>query len=186
MEKVAPVFNKYGYSGTSMADLTRVTGLTKGAIYGNFENKEELAVKAFNYNIRLVMGKLTAEVDQFTSPVDRLRAILDFYRKYYDMTISFGGCPVINVGVDANYQNPMMLERVKQVIGKLKGAIRLIIEEGMQAGEFRRDLDADRYAGRFFAAIEGSIFLSATLETGEPMVDMMNHLETMMNREMLV
>ncbi len=39
LEKVAPVFNKNGYFGTSMSDITEATGLTKGAIYGNFKNK---------------------------------------------------------------------------------------------------------------------------------------------------
>jgi len=43
IERVAPVFNKHGYIGTSMSDLTEATGLTKGALYGNFENKEALA-----------------------------------------------------------------------------------------------------------------------------------------------
>ena len=40
IQKVAPIFNKHGYYGTSMSDLTQATGLTKGAIYGNFKNKE--------------------------------------------------------------------------------------------------------------------------------------------------
>ena len=50
IETVAPIFNKHGYVGTSMSDLTDATGLTKGAIYGNFENKEALALAAFQYN----------------------------------------------------------------------------------------------------------------------------------------
>jgi TetR/AcrR family transcriptional repressor of nem operon len=36
-----------GYSGTSMSDITAATGLTKGSIYGNFENKDEVAIAAF-------------------------------------------------------------------------------------------------------------------------------------------
>ena len=45
IETVAPIFNRKGYAATSMSDLTAATGLTKGAIYGNFKNKEELAIK---------------------------------------------------------------------------------------------------------------------------------------------
>ena len=48
IEKAAPLFNTRGYAGTSMNDITRATGLTKGAIYGNFDNKEEIAIAAFN------------------------------------------------------------------------------------------------------------------------------------------
>ena len=43
VEKAAAVFNEKGYAGTSMNDLTIATGLTKGSIYGNFENKDDIA-----------------------------------------------------------------------------------------------------------------------------------------------
>ena len=33
----APIFNKQGYAGTSMSDITKATGLTKGVLYGNFK-----------------------------------------------------------------------------------------------------------------------------------------------------
>jgi AcrR family transcriptional regulator len=36
-----------GYAGTSMYDLTEATGLTKGSIYGNFENKDDVALAGF-------------------------------------------------------------------------------------------------------------------------------------------
>ena len=38
-EKTAAIFNKKGYAGTSLTDMTGATGLTKGSIYGNFEDK---------------------------------------------------------------------------------------------------------------------------------------------------
>ena len=50
LETVAPIFNQKGYAATSMDDITRATGLTKGAIYGNFKNKETLAIEAFKKN----------------------------------------------------------------------------------------------------------------------------------------
>ena len=37
LETVAPIFNRKGYAGTSLSDLTAATGLTKGAIYFNFK-----------------------------------------------------------------------------------------------------------------------------------------------------
>ena len=40
IEKSALIFNKQGYAGTSINDITDAVNMTKGAIYGNFENKE--------------------------------------------------------------------------------------------------------------------------------------------------
>ena len=55
IEKTACIFNTKGYAGTSINDLIAATGLTKGSIYGNFENKDQVALAAFDYNFeRLV------------------------------------------------------------------------------------------------------------------------------------
>ena len=51
ISETAPIFNKKGYAGTSISDLTKATKLTSGSIYGNFANKEEVAVAAFDYNL---------------------------------------------------------------------------------------------------------------------------------------
>lgn len=32
VEKTAPIFNVKGYAGTSLADMTEATGLTKGSV----------------------------------------------------------------------------------------------------------------------------------------------------------
>ena len=60
LETVAPIFNKHGYAATSMSDLTSATGLTKGAIYGNFENKEQLAIAVFQFSVRRILKDLNA------------------------------------------------------------------------------------------------------------------------------
>src|SRR5262245_58413217 len=86
LKTVAPVFNKYGYAATSMAEITKATKLTKGAIYGNFENKEQLALEAFNYNIRKVIGMVSEKINAETSPLKKFKAITVFYRNYYGLT----------------------------------------------------------------------------------------------------
>ena len=50
VEKTAPIFNMKGYAGTSVNDMMAATGLTKGSIYGNFKNKDDVALAAFDHN----------------------------------------------------------------------------------------------------------------------------------------
>ncbi|MEL6536474.1 MAG: TetR family transcriptional regulator, partial [Bacteroidota bacterium] len=40
--RAMPLFNTKGYTATSISDITNATGITKGAIYGNFQNKDEV------------------------------------------------------------------------------------------------------------------------------------------------
>ena len=75
LEKVAPVFNKNGYVGTSMSDVTEATALTKGAIYGNFKNKEELAYYSFYYNVSYVLDKIRTIIETKEDSIQQLLAL---------------------------------------------------------------------------------------------------------------
>ena len=185
LEKVSPIFNKHGYTGTSMSDITKATGLTKGAIYGNFENKEDLALEAFNYNVRYIIYKIRDIVITIDSPISQLYAITNFYREYYKNEINIGGCPILNVGVDANNTNPQLFKRVKHVMIKLKESISNIILEGKKLGEIKSTIDSEVYGGRIFSLIEGSVFTSVMLKDDKYLKDMMNHIDFMIKNEMI-
>ena len=58
IEKSAPIFNMYGYKGATMSQLTRAINMTKGAIYGNFIDKDEIALAAFDHNFAEVSKKI--------------------------------------------------------------------------------------------------------------------------------
>jgi TetR/AcrR family transcriptional repressor of nem operon len=62
VEKTAPIFNTKGYAGTSLNDMINATGLTKGSIYGNFVNKDDVALAAFDYNLKKVDTIIRQEI----------------------------------------------------------------------------------------------------------------------------
>jgi TetR/AcrR family transcriptional repressor of nem operon len=64
IETTANIFNKKGYAGTSLSDLTLATGLTKGSIYGNFENKEDVALAVFDYNHSKILTQVRKKMDE--------------------------------------------------------------------------------------------------------------------------
>ena len=184
LETVAPIFNKNGYSGTSISDLTKATGLTKGAIYGNFTNKEELALEAFNYNVKYILDKIAAILKTIDSPIAQLFALTNFFREYYKYNINFGGCPILNVGIDTNNTNPELFKRVKYVIKKLQGSISSTIQNGIELGEIKDTVQPEIYGGRIFSLIEGSVFTSVMLRDDAYLLDMMNHIDKMIQTEL--
>jgi TetR/AcrR family transcriptional regulator, transcriptional repressor for nem operon len=52
--KAGTLFNTKGYKATSISDITKATGLTKGAIYRHFTNKQSLESEAFEYLMTIV------------------------------------------------------------------------------------------------------------------------------------
>ena len=186
LEIVSPIFNKNGYVGTSMSDITKATGLTKGAVYGNFKNKEELALEAFSYNVKFIMDKVRFILNDIESPIAKLFALTNFYREYYKYNLPRGGCPLINVATDANHTNPELFERAKYIIEKLKNGIVKMITYGIEKGEIKKSINAEQYGGRIFSLIEGAVFTSVMLRDDCYLMDMMNHIDKMIQTELQV
>ena len=177
IETVAPIFNKKGYAGTSLSDLTEATGLTKGAIYGNFENKEDLAIQAFNYNIAKLIAKIKNRLEATTSPIQKLFVLTNFYRFYADYTKDFGGCPLLNTGVDAHNKYPFLNDGVKASIVQLQKEIEQIITEGKIKGEIKSYINAEKYSRQLFAMIEGAVYMSSIMHDTTYLKEMMNVID---------
>lgn len=184
IKTVSPVFNRKGYSGTSMSDITSATGLTKGAIYGNFTDKNELAVRAFVYNVNLVSSRIEKAISLGKTSLDKLYAISNFYKDYYQFTYDFGGCPILNVGIDSNHQNPALLAKVKKAIGNLQKNLAMIIQHGIYEGEIRKDVDSELYARRIFSMVEGGIFMSTILKDKTYMEDLTRAINNLIDQEL--
>ena len=185
LERAAPLFTRQGYVGTSMSAITDATGLTKGAVYGNFDNKENLAVEAFNFTVRKILWKMADIINAESSALKKLQALTDYFRDYYDdQVLKWGGCPIVSVGVDARALNPVLFERVKRVIQKLKGSTSDIIREGIEAGEIRSGINPDQYGSRIFSLIMGGIFSATTLSSPEMLDDMLDHIDILVATEL--
>ena len=184
LDTVAPIFNKNGYAATSLSDLTSATGLTKGAIYGNFKNKEDLAIAAFKHTVNKLMSLISTYISKSNSPLKKLYLIADFYRDYYTLSKTYGGCPVLNIGVDANNQNSELLEKVRLVIERIQDKIATIIENGIEAGEISNEINAMHYAKRIDSMIQGAIFMTYTMDDEFYMKDSMDQINNMITNEL--
>lgn len=166
IEKTAPIFNMKGYSGTSMSDMTEATGLTKGAIYGNFENKDDVAIAAFKYNLKKLQDTFNAEIDKQTTFKAKLLVYPRLYSNYYDLKVTQGGCPILNTASEADDTHPVLKKIVERVLLSWKNKLVQLIKQGILAGEFKaKSIDKERTALTIIAIIEGAIMIAKA--TGE-------------------
>ena len=186
IEKAAHLFNQKGFAGTSMQDIMAATGLTKGGIYGHFESKEEIALAAFehatSYLTRLIADKLAAH----TSASSKLGALFNFYRNYLLTPPIIGGCPVLNTSVEADDTNPQLRASVVKVLNRLHKAVANIVRQGVEQGEFKADVDADRFAVLLISMVEGGIMVSKAYGDASPLNTVLQHLEQLIASELKV
>ncbi|MBF4491184.1 TetR/AcrR family transcriptional regulator [Flavobacterium sp. MR2016-29] len=162
LERVAPIFNKQGYVGTSLTDISNVTGLTKGAIYCNFSNKEDLALKSFQYNINAAITPLFELVAATKGSLNKLHAITTYQRSYYDLVKDRGGCPMLRAGVDTKFINPMLFKSAQKLSQKFTTGLTNIINDGIVNNEIKENTDSAQYAKIILSLIEGSSLLAFT------------------------
>jgi TetR/AcrR family transcriptional regulator, transcriptional repressor for nem operon len=184
IQTVAPIFNKKGYIGTSLTDLTEATGLTKGAIYCNFKNKEDLAVKAFKYNLKKILFPLSSAIRQAETAIDKLHALVDFYKNYYLLTKNEGGCPVINIGIDANHNNQALYLLAKEMARKLELELESIIKIGIQNNEIKKQVEPKLYAKNIYCMIEGAIFMAHLQKDETYLINITEHLSILITEKM--
>ncbi len=181
LTKTAPLFNTKGFVGTSMADLTSTTGLTKGALYGNFYNKEDLAMEAFKYAVKRVKDLVKTRVEGETTYKKQLRAMLDFFAEYVFHPPVPGGCPLLNTAVQADDQLPGMRRIVVKELMSTVMFIYNLINKGIKAGEFRKDVNARELAYTIFCSVEGAIMFSRVERSDEPMKIIVKHCKKLLN-----
>ncbi|MCA0959407.1 TetR/AcrR family transcriptional regulator [Muricauda ruestringensis] len=184
IETVAPIFNKHGYVGTSMSDLTEATGLTKGAIYGNFENKEALALSSFEYNRNLLLSAIDHKLEFGTDALDKLYSLLAFYKQYDVFTLPMGGCPLLNVGVDAQGNNKLLAAAVKETIKEVEGKIALVLENGAKQNEIRLAVPPLQFAKQLFTMIQGAIAMSTMTQDRKYLMNTITYLEYLIKQEL--
>ncbi|SEH34994.1 TetR/AcrR family transcriptional regulator [Chryseobacterium culicis] len=185
IEKTATLFNTKGYISTSLSDITQVTGLTKGSIYGNFENKDEVAIEVYKYNAGILSKTLSRSFgDEFPTSLDKLRAFVDFYRKNWQFVFANGGCPLMNAATEADDSFPALKTHVKQSFEKWMMKISDTIAEGQSKSEIDEKINAQQYASLFIMLIEGGILLSKTMGDQSYLNHALDKVSQMINHEL--
>lgn len=183
IETVAPIFNKLGYVGTSMSDLTEATGLTKGALYGNFENKHSLALAAFEYNSKKLLSKIDEQLNTEGTALERLFVLTNFYRHYDEFTEELGGCPIVNIGIDAKNNNSQLLAATKETIKIIEGKIALVLENGFNNDEIRLPVTPLQFSKQLFTMLQGAITMATITGDRKYLINTVAYLNQLITKE---
>lgn len=177
VERTAPVFNEKGYAGTSLSDLENATGLTKGSIYGNFKNKDEVALAAFDYNFNRVTLYIKERILETDNAIERLLVYPKVYGDFLKIPFLKPGCPILNTSTEADDTHPELKERAAKALAFWKTSIENQIKRGIQRGEIKEDVNPSEFAVILMSLIEGSIMQAKV--TGRPteLRTAMNYLE---------
>ncbi|HEY0742526.1 MAG TPA: TetR/AcrR family transcriptional regulator [Chryseosolibacter sp.] len=175
VEKTAPLFNKKGFDGTTLSDLTEVTGLTKGALYGNFIDKDEIAMEAFRHSAARVKEMVKNHLEGADTYKKRLTLLLEFFAAYVFEPPVPGGCPLLNSAIEVDDYRTSMRKMVATELVQTVEFIAGLLRKGVLAKEFRADIKPKQLAYIFFCSVEGALMFSRTAKSREPMDVIVKH-----------
>ena len=177
IEKTADIFNARGYAGTSLSNLTDATGLTKGSIYGNFENKDEVALAAFDYNFKRVTQYLKSRITETENAVDRLLIYPAVYRNFLKIPFLKTGCPILNTSTEADDTHPALKKKAAEALAFWKKSLENQVKRGIERKEIKASADPVQIAVVIMSMIEGAIMQAKVTGRSTELNIAMDYLE---------
>lgn len=184
IEKTASLFNIKGYSSTSISDITAATGLTKGSIYGNFQNKEDVIQAVYDYNVLQLVSRMDEAILRETDPLDKLYAMLLAFKGQWKNLDQSGGCPIMNAAIEADDHLHCLQLSVRQSYLKWAGQIEAIIDAGIKQGIFNK-VASRKYAFLMIGQLEGGLLLSKTFRDPRHLREATTHIQNIIKAELI-
>ncbi len=147
-------FAQYGYRATSIDRIAKAAGLTKGAIYYHFKDKEELLFAAVRNRVSQFERRVTSEILPLSDPVSALRRTTLVCLEH--ATKSNHRRFIVTLMVEALGTNASLSEQFRDMMRRFRAFLRDIIEFGQKQGTFRRDVNAAAAASIYAGTVMGA------------------------------
>jgi AcrR family transcriptional regulator len=146
-----------GFNATTVDDIARKAGLTKGAIYFHFENKTAILLALLDVIDKLVLGGLMDRV-MHAGPTskDKLVAALHSQGMLAETKTRYLLLFTLTL-LEFNGTDTPIEARVKAIYDGFVQSLEKIVRTGKAAGEFRADLDAREMAAVVMALQHGTL-----------------------------
>ena len=149
---------RHGYQGMSLDVVLAATGLTKGALYHHFPNKQALGYAVVDEVIHDMVQQLWGQqLSASADPFGRIVYFVGHIGEVFGPDIVTYGCPVNNLAQEMSPIDEGFRVRLDQVYSEWRTAIQQAFERAQRAGELRVDVQCDKLATFVLAAVSGCI-----------------------------
>lgn len=158
-------FGEKGYEATTVDDIIRHAGVSKGMLYTYFSSKEEILLELLKQRTARFVEELRLELKRTPKYLDKVRVLIARYRDtpltddqkqwtivYLEYWLASSRVP---------HRQGLLTERYDMLVQFLAE----IIADGQRRGEFQADLDATTAAMLYWAVCDGATLHS--LQTGD-------------------
>jgi len=147
-------FARYGYQGTSIDRIARHAGVTKGALYYHFRDKEELLFEAVTGRVGEFEQHVLAEIGPASDALASLKRVIDAC--FFNATVSNHRRFIITLMIEALDTDPQLSAKFQRVLRRMRFFLADVVRRGQERGVIRRDVDPEDTAAVIAGAIMGA------------------------------
>ena len=145
---------KTGFQSASLDTILASAGVTKGALYHHFKDKEALGYAVVEEIISAdVRSTWVRPLLRVKDPIDALIEIVEGLS--VNPEVVCGGCQLNNLAQEMSPLDAGFRKRLETIFDAWRDAMASVLREGQIHGSVRRDVDTRNAAGFLIAMVEG-------------------------------
>jgi AcrR family transcriptional regulator len=137
LKSAEKVFSEKGFLNSTISDVAKETGVSDTTIYEYFSSKEELLFSIPREGIELNKEILDAHLNYISGASNKLRGMIYHLCKFYQEDPYFASICLMTLKTNKKF---METDIYKDLIEYYKIIIK-VIEQGIQSGELKNDID---------------------------------------------
>jgi len=146
-------FARYGFQGTSVDRIASIAGVTKGAIYYHFRDKDDLLSAAVMDRIAEFEARVETGCSGL-SAADALRRIAKVCIEHAED--GDHSRFVISIMVESIDTNAEISGQLRDMMRRFRAFVKSVVRRGQQSGNFRSDADAAEIAANYVSSVLGA------------------------------
>lgn len=161
-------FYCHGFQAASLDSIVEAAGVTKGALYHHFPNKNALGYAVVDEVIRGWIREIWVQpLEQAGDPIDHLTAAIGCACALVTEERAELGCPLNNLAQEMSSVDEGFRTRINAVMQLWRDGIASALRRGQTEGTVRQDIDAASCAAFMVASAEGTAGLAKASQDRE-------------------
>jgi AcrR family transcriptional regulator len=138
LQSALELFGANGFHATSVQEIVKAAGLTKGAFYHHFASKEDVLRLIHDEFLEVQVGLVDEILETYDSPVDQLRALV----RTSVLSVARYQAHVAVFFQERRYLTGERGADVKRRRDSVEQKMEEIVRRGIAAGDFSPEIDA--------------------------------------------
>lgn len=177
MDIAIECFARSGYQATSIDRIAKAAGLTKGAIYYHFKDKEELLFAAVKSRVSQFERRVIGDLEAIEDPRAALAHVAEVCFEH--ATKSNHRRLIVTLAVEALDTNERLSAFFRETMRRFRTFLRGLVEVGQRQGVFRAEIDPATAAGVYTGAVIGA---EIQYYQDPAQIDLRDHLRTFLDQ----